>query len=59
VFGLARGILIAALIVLLIGHTSMQKSKWFEQSQSAHYLEKVNHKAEQEYQKVSSLSSPT
>lgn len=49
-FGLARGIIIAALIVLLIGHTSMRKSDWFEKSESVHYLEKVSHKVDQEYQ---------
>ena len=51
-FGLARGVLISALIVLLIGHTALQKSDWFEKSFSTHYLEKVNHAVAVEYDGV-------
>lgn len=51
-FGLARGVIIAALIVLLLGHTALKQSAWFEQSVSTQYLEKVNSSVNAEYHKI-------
>lgn len=40
-FGLARGILLVALLVLLGGMTPMPKDAWWQQAQLMHYFESI------------------